>query len=110
MQMGTHQVSGMVTEEGNHFLCKYKTYPGDRVEIMAPLDAKIEEVDNEIGSVTKEGDTYYITFKKLIAENGKEWESVHSGNVNPIRLPIPLPSYTFLRIPATDEMTQIPKV
>jgi putative protease len=110
MQMGTHQVSGMVTEEGNHFLCKYKTYPGDRVEIMAPLDAKIEEVDNEIGSVTKEGDTYYITFKKLIAENGKEWESVHSGNVNPIRLPIPLPPYTFLRIPATDEMTQIPKV
>lgn len=110
MQMGTHQVSGMVTEEGNHFLCKYKTYPGDKVEIMAPLDAKIEEVDNEIGSVTKEGDIYYITFKKLIAENGKEWESVHSGNVNPIRLPIPLPPYTFLRIPATDEMTQIPKV
>jgi len=110
MQMGTHQVSGMVTEEGTHFLCKYKTLPGDKVEIMAPLDAHIEEVNNEIGSVTREGETYYVTFKKLIAENGKEWESVHSGNVNPIRLPIKLPSYTFLRIPATEEMTQIPKV
>ena len=35
MQMGTEQVSGMVTEEGTHFLCKYKTYPGEKIEIMA---------------------------------------------------------------------------
>jgi putative protease len=110
MQMGTDQVSGMVTEEGTHFLCKYKTYPGEKIEIMAPLDAEIEEVDNEIGTVTKEGDTCYITFKKLIAENGKVLESVHSGNVNPIKLPVKLPPYTFLRIPATEEMTQIPKL
>jgi putative protease len=67
-------------------------------------------VDNEIGSVTKEGETYYVTFKKLIAENGKEWESVHSGNVNPIELPIKLPPYTFLRIPAGDEINQAPVV
>jgi len=65
---------------------------------MAPKGTVIEEVDNEIGTVTKEGNTYYVTFKKLIAENGKEWESVHSGNVNPIQLPIKLPQYTFLRI------------
>ena len=25
MQMGTHQVSGMVTETGTHFMCKYTT-------------------------------------------------------------------------------------
>ncbi|MBU1642797.1 U32 family peptidase [bacterium] len=110
MQMGTDQVSGMATEEGTYFLCKYKTYPGEKIEIMAPLDAEIEEVDNEVGTVTKEGETYYITFKKLIAENGKVLESVHSGNVNPIKLPTRLPPYTFLRIPATEEMTQIPKV
>jgi putative protease len=107
MQMGTHQVSGMVTPEGTHFLCKYKTLPGDKVEIMAPKGTVIEEVDNEIGSVTKEGETYYVTFKKLLAENGKEWESVHSGNVNPIELPIKLPQYTFLRIPA-DGIDQAP--
>jgi putative protease len=110
MQMGTHQVSGMVTEKGTHFLCKYKTLPGDKVEIMAPLDAQIDEVDNAIGSVTKEGETYYLTFKKLVAENGKEWESVHSGNVNPIELPIKLPPYTFLRVLAGDEINQAPVV
>ena len=67
---------------------------------MAPEGTEISEVDNEIGSVIKEGETYYIIFKKLLAENGKEWESVHSGNVNPIKLPLLLPQYTFLRIPA----------
>ena len=109
MQMGTHQVSGMVTPEGTHFLCKYKTLPGDKVEIMAPKGTVIEEVDNEIGTVTKEGDTYYVTFKKLLAENGKEWESVHSGNVNPIQLPIKLPQYTFLRIPSDGIDQSAPK-
>jgi putative protease len=110
MQMGTHQVSGMVTDAGTHFLCKYKTLPGDRVEIVAPAGAKIETVDNEIGSIDREGDRYYITFKKLVAENGKEWAEVHSGNLNPIALPAPLPPYTFLRIPASEEMNLIPKV
>ena len=98
MQMGTHQVTGMVTPDGMHFLCKYKTLPGDKVEIMAPEHTNISCVDNEIGTITQEGEHFYITFKKLLAENGKEWESVHSGNVNPITLPTPLPPYTFLRI------------
>ena len=111
MRMGTHQVSGMVTEAGMHFMCKYKTLPGDEVEIVAPEGSVIEEADNEIGSVAKADDgRYYITFKKLLAENGKEWESVHSGNLNPIALPVKLPPYTFLRIPATEDMNMIPKV
>ena len=110
MQMGTHQVSGMVTESGTHFMCKYKTLPGDRVEIVAPEGTPIECVDNEIGRIEAEEGRYYVTFKKLVAENGKEWESVHSGNLNPIALPAPLPPYTFLRIPATEEMNLIPKV
>ena len=110
MQMGTHQVSGMVTEAGTHFMCKYKTLPGDRVEIVAPADALIEPVDNEIGTIAEAEGRWYVTFKKLVAENGKEWESVHSGNLNPIALPAPLPPYTFFRIPATEEMNLIPKV
>ena len=110
MQMGTHQVSGMVTESGTHFMCKYKTLPGDRIEIVAPEGAPVESVDNEIGTIEAEEGRYFITFKKLVAENGKEWESVHSGNLNPIALPAPLPPYTFLRIPATEEMNLIPKV
>jgi len=110
MQMGTHQVSGMVTADGTHFMCKYKTFPGDKIEIVAPAGTHIDETDNEIGMIVEEEGRYYIIFKKLLAENGKVWESVHSGNVNPIVLPAILPAYTFLRVPATEDMNMIPKV
>ena len=109
MMMGPHQVTGMVTKEGTHFMCKYKTFPNDILEIVAPKNSIIALVDNDIGSVTcKDDGRYYISFKELRAENGKIWESVHSGNVNPIRLPIELPAYTFFRIPATEDMMTAP--
>jgi putative protease len=108
MMMGTHQVSGMVTDDGKYFMCKYKTFAGDSLEVVAPKDSEIQEIDNEIGSLTCKDGTYYITFKQLLAKNGKVWESVHSGNVNPITLPTPLPPYTFFRIPASDDMMTAP--
>jgi len=49
MQLGTHQVSGVTNEAGTHYMCKFTTRPGDELEVVAPLDAKIELVDNEIG-------------------------------------------------------------
>jgi putative protease len=110
MQLGTHQVSAMVTEDGRHFLCKYKTLPNEELEIVAPLDAKIEVVDNDIGSIYKKDGRYYISFKKLVAQNKKIWEEVHSGNLNPIELPLKLPAYSFLRIPATEDMGTNPKI
>jgi putative protease len=109
MQLGTHQVSGMVNQEGTHFLCKYKTLPNDELEIVAPLDAKIDLIDNEIGQVYQRGERFYLSLKQLKAQNGKIWEEVHSGNVNPIELPIRLPSYTFLRIPSHLDMGTYPK-
>ncbi|MBD3800173.1 MAG: U32 family peptidase [Campylobacterales bacterium] len=109
MQMGTHQVSGMVTEDGRHFLCKYTTRPGDEAEIVAPFDAVISPSDNEHGSIFERDGRWYVRFGKLIAENGREWEAVHSGNVNPIALPGRLPQYCFLRIPA-DGIDQSPPV
>jgi len=108
MQMGTDQVSGIVTDKGTHFLCKYKTLPGDEMEIMAPNEDAIVEVDNDIGAIFRRDGIFYIRFNKLMAENGKEWESVHSGNVNPIELPAMLPAYTFLRISAGDTINQAP--
>jgi len=109
MMMGTHQVTGMVAASQTHFLCKYKTFPGDTLEIVAPAKSVIDGVDNEIGTITcKDDGRYYLTFKQLIAENGKIWESVHSGNVNPIKLPVALPAYTFFRIPATEDMMTTP--
>lgn len=109
MQMGTHQVSGMVTEGGTHFLCKYKTLPGDEAEIVAPEHSEITPVENESGAIFERDGRWYVRFGKLVAENGRTWEEVHSGNLNPIALPGTLPPYTFLRIPA-DGIDQSPLV
>jgi len=109
MQLGTHQVSGVVNEEGTHFLCKYKTLPNDELEIVAPLGTEIEIVDNEIGSTYKKDNKIYMKLKQLLAENKKIWDEVHSGNVNPIVLPTKLPAYTFLRIPSNEDMGTYPK-
>ena len=110
MQMGTHQVSGMATEDGTYFMCKYKTIPNEELEIVAPFDAKLEAVENEIGSVYFRDGKWYIQFKKLVAQNKKIWDEVHSGNLNPIELPLKLPPYTFFRIPSTEDMGTNPKI
>ena len=109
MQMGTHQVSGMVTETGTHFMCKYKTLPGDEAEIVLPEDASIVPVQNGYGAIFKRNARWFVRFDTLEAQNGKVWEEVHSGNLNPIVLPGSLPPYSFLRIPA-DGIDQSPVV
>lgn len=109
MQLGTHQVSGQVNEAGTHFLCKYKTLPGDELEIVAPKGTDVEIVDNEIGSTYESNGKIYLKLKQLLAQNKKVWEEVHSGNVNPITLPTKLPAYTFLRIPSNENMGTNPK-
>lgn len=109
MQLGTHQVSGVVNEDGTHFLCKYKTLPNDELEIVAPLDSNIEIVDNDIGITYKKDGRLYLKLKQLLSIKGKVWQEVHSGNINPITLPTKLPPYTFLRIPAHLDMGTYPK-
>ena len=109
MQLGTHQVSGIVDEEGTHFLCKYKTLPNDELEVVAPLESKIEIVDNEIGSTYERDGRVYLKLKQLLSQKGKVWDEVHSGNINPITLPTKFPPYTFLRIPANLDMGTYPK-
>ncbi|MCF6339233.1 MAG: U32 family peptidase [Sulfurimonas sp.] len=99
MQLGTHQVSAQVDIDGTHFLCKYKILPGDELEIHAPLQSKIELIDNEIGSIYERDGKFYLKLKQLLCKNKKILESVHSGNLNPITLPIHMPPYTFLRVP-----------
>jgi len=109
MQLGTHQVSGQVTEDGKYFLCKYKTLPGDELEVHMPLGSEIEYVDNEIGSTYERDGRVYLNLKQLKAQNGKNWDEVHSGNVNPIELPTKMPKFTFLRIPSHPDMGTYPK-
>jgi putative protease len=103
MSKGAFEVSGLVTQDGDHFMCKYKTYLNEEVEIFHPLGTTIDEVDNEIGTIYKKEDgKYYIKFKKIVTESGKELESVHSGNINPIKLPTKLPYLTIFRIETED--------
>ena len=109
MQLGTHQVSGVVNAEGTHFLCKYKTLPNDEMEVVFPLGSTIEIVDNEIGSTYERDGRFYMKMKQLKAKNGKIWEEIHSGNINEIILPTSFPSYTFFRIPADLSMGTYPK-
>ncbi len=109
MQLGTHQVSGQVEEDGEYFLCKYKTLPNDELEIVAPLGSVIEIVDNEIGTTYERDGKMYLKLKQLVAQNKKVWDEVHSGNTNPIKLPTKLPPYTFLRIPSHPDMGTYPK-
>ena len=109
MQLGTHQVSGVVNEQGTHFLCKYKTFPHDELEVVAPLNSTIAIVDNEIGSTYEKDGKLYMKLKQLLAENKKVLEAVHSGNTNPITLPTKMPAFTFLRVPSHEDMGTAPK-
>jgi len=99
LSKGSYEVTGLVTEDEKHFLCKYKVYPNEDIEIFTPHNTRLESCANEIGKVfQKEDGLYYINFKKILMENGKELESVHSGNINKIQLPCRLPYLTMFRI------------
>jgi len=103
LSKGSYEVSGLVTEDENHFMCKYKTYPGDEIEIFVPLNSNIQECDNDIGTIYKKEDgKYYIKFKKIITDTNKELDSVHSGNTNKIQLPCKLPYLTMFRVKNED--------
>jgi len=97
IQYGTHQVAGLVSEDGSTWKCKDKTCLGDSVEIVMPMGASVALVDNDIGKIDEVNGQYWLTFKKLTTKDGKELECVHSGNVNDILLPTKLPGYTILR-------------
>ena len=94
---GDYQVAGIVNEDEETFMCKYKTLPNDVLEIVAPKDANITHCKNEIGEIFQKENKYYLKLNKIVTISGKELDSVHSGNLNPIQLPCKLPYLTFLR-------------
>lgn len=94
---GEWQVSGIVNEDGESFMCKYKTFPGDVVEILTPKPQEIKPCSNEIGEIFQKNGKWYLKFNKIVTISGKELQAVHSGNTNPIKLPCRLPYLTFLR-------------
>lgn len=94
---GTYDVLALVNESGEYFMTKGKIEPGTVAELVLPIGFDVSPVDNEIGRVYEEAGRFYIRFKKIITEEGREMAGIHSGNTNPVRLPVKLPPYTFLR-------------
>jgi len=60
IQYGTHQVVGLVAEDGKGWKCKDKTCLGDRVEIVLPIGAKLEPTENEYGRVYLEDNRWWL--------------------------------------------------
>jgi putative protease len=94
---GTYEVSGLVLEDGEHFMCKYKTYPNVEIEMILPLGCEIEETENELGKIFLKDGKPMIVFYRIISQIDKELQSVHSGYTVPIKLPAKLPAYTIMR-------------
>jgi len=104
IQNGTHQVAGLVGEDGKTWKCKDKTCVGDSVEIVLPVGAHVDEQENEVGKIDEVAGRYWLTFKKLVSTTGKEFECIHSGDLNDILLPVTLPGYTILRRGITEAL------
>ena len=92
---GTHRVKAEVTEDGLHFLTKDKICKGDLLEIVAPEGAIIAPCKNELGEIFEKDGKWWLRLDRI--EANKEYECIHSGNTNPVKLPCALPPYTFLR-------------
>jgi putative protease len=92
---GTHQVKGEVTEDGLHFMTKDKVCAGDLLEILAP--GEVHPCKSDIGEIYFAGGRWWLRLNRIEAGD-KEYECIHSGNQNPVRLPCALPPYSFLRV------------
>ncbi|WP_120948180.1 peptidase U32 family protein [Helicobacter mehlei] len=94
---GDFQVNGEVLENGAYFLCKFTTRPHEVYEVVLPYGAPFEPITNEIGKLYSFEGKYYLCLFKIILLDGRELESIHSGNTNPVKLPAKLPAFSFLR-------------
>ncbi|MRI84112.1 MAG: collagenase-like protease [Nitratiruptor sp.] len=93
---GTHQVVGEVREDGLSFLAKDRVCQGDVVEVVLPQAEEPTPCRNELGELFAREGRWYLRLNRIEA-GGREYECIHSGNTNPVRLPCPLPPYALLR-------------
>lgn len=94
---GEWQVNGIVREDGRTFMCKDRIYPGDVMELVTPYHTAPMPTANTIGAIWRDGEKWQIRFDRIVTESGKEMESIHSGNTNPVQLPAELPPYSLFR-------------
>ncbi|MGM0534287.1 MAG: U32 family peptidase [Campylobacterota bacterium] len=94
---GSHQVVGLVAEDGKSFLCKYKLCVGERVEIVLPKGVRLEAMENEYAKIIKADNTFFIQMKRIVGQSGKEYDCIHSGNTDAVQLGFTLPAFTLFR-------------
>lgn len=94
---GSYQVNAEVDESGCYALCRHTIQKGQSKEIVVPLNVEVVCGKSEFGEIYKQDGIMKMRFDKILLENGKELDSIHSGNTNAFKLPLPLPPHSFLR-------------
>lgn len=94
---GSYQVNAEVLENGTFALCKHTIRTGEVKEIIAPLGKEIALGKSEIGEIFAQGGKIFVRFSKIILEDGRELDEIHSGNVNAFKMPLRVPKFSFLR-------------
>lgn len=94
---GSYQVNAEVLENGEFAICKHTIRIGETKELVAPLGMQIKLGKSEVGEVWYENDKYFVRFDKIILEDGRELNEIHSGNVNAFKMPLKVPKFSFLR-------------
>lgn len=92
---GSYQVNAEVSEDGHFALCRHTIRVGEAKEIVSPQEIVCAKA--ECGEIFEQEGKKFMRFDKILLENGKELEAIHSGNENRILLPLPLPPFSFLR-------------
>lgn len=70
----------------------------DFISIDSNNTEELTVQSNENGTICCVDSRYYLRFHRILLQNGKELEAIHSGNTNKISLPFRLPPFSFLRI------------
>ncbi len=98
---GSYQVNAEVLENGEFAICKHTIRVGEVKELVAPLGILINCGTSEIGAIWSENEKgvekYFVRFDKIILEDGRELDEIHSGNVNAFKMPLKVPKFSFVR-------------
>ena len=94
---GSYQVNAEVDESGEWAVCKHTIRVGEAKEIVAPFGQNVVCGTSELGEIFVENGVQYMRFDRIYLKDNKELDSIHSGNTNAFKLPLPLPPFSFLR-------------
>lgn len=94
---GSYQVNAEVDESGEWAVCKHTIRVGEAKEIVAPFGQNVVCGTSELGEIFVENGVQYMRFDRICLKDNKELDSIHSGNTNAFKLPLPLPPFSFLR-------------